>query len=127
MALRVKGGLTHDTADTDRSDLVSWGAAPQTAREKKPSQYSPEPLLRMRPSAAPRARPFADARGACAAFTQPIALHLACESHAGCMKRAIALAVAEENASLVVSATAEHARTGPDHCRRFWVPPKEWS
>ena len=24
MALRVKGGLTHDTADTDQPDLVSW-------------------------------------------------------------------------------------------------------
>ena len=72
----------------------------------------------MRASGAPRARPFADARGACAAFTQPIALHLACESHAGCMKRAIALAVAEENASLVVSAAAEHARIGADHS---WV------
>ena len=77
----------------------------------------------MRASGAPRARPFADARGVCTAFTQPIALHLACESHAGCMKRAIALAVAEENASLVVSTTAEHARIGPDHCRGvFWVP-----
>ena len=39
------------------------------------------------------------------------------------MKRAIALAVAEENASLVVAATAEHARIGPDHCQGvFWVP-----
>ena len=69
-------------------------------------------------SGAPCARPFANARGACAARAHPIALHRACESHAGCMKRAIALAVAEENASLVVSATAEHARIGPDHCRR---------
>ena len=50
-------------------------------------------------------------------MAQPIPLYLAAESHAGCMKRAIALAVAEENASLVVSATAEHARIGPDHCR----------
>ena len=75
---------------------------------------------------APCARPFANARGACAAVTEPIALHLACESHAGCVKRAIARAVAKENASLVVSATADHARIGPDHCRRgqgmFWVP-----
>ena len=50
-------------------------------------------------------------------MAQPIALHITDNSHAACMKRAIALAVAKENAPLVVSVTAEHTRIGPDHCR----------